>query len=177
MKMAYKIAIGAALVVAAAGVAVAASGPHRFGAGEHSGMKMFEQADANADGAITAGEMTTALSTRFKEADANGDAAVTKAEVLAAFEKHAQGRMARHSGRFADQMLARTDINDDGKVELSELENRAKKHFALMDFNDDGKVEKTEIGRGRHAGMGRHHGGGWGGKAMQQMDDGSKAAE
>ncbi len=172
MKMAYKIALGSVLVVGIAGVAVAANGP-RFG-GEHPGTKMFAQADTNSDSAISMEEMTAALTARFKEADADGDSMVTKAEVIAAVEKRSEGRAARFSGRISDQIVIRTDINDDGKIALSEIENRSKKLFALMDFNDDGKVEKAEIGRSMPQGRGRHHGGGWGRHGMGQ-DDSNKA--
>ncbi len=163
MKTAYKIVLGGVLLVGIAGVAIAASGP-RFG-GEFQGKKMFDQADTNTDGAITSEEMSAALTARFKEADADSDSMVTKAEVIALVEKRSEGRASRFSGRISDQIVLRTDINDDGKVALSEAENRAKKVFALMDFNDDGKVERAEIGRSMPQGRGRHKGG-WGRHGM-----------
>jgi Ca2+-binding EF-hand superfamily protein len=136
--------------------------------GEEHAKRLFAEVDANADNAITAEEVSAALNKRFTEADGDKDGSLTKAEIISAVEKIGEGRMSRFSGRFADAMVLRADINEDGKVALTEVENRARKLFALMDFNDDGKAEKAEIAksmphRGGHSlgGKGRHHG--WGG--------------
>lgn len=135
----------------------------RFG---EMGRKMFTQADANADGAVTVEEMGERLKLHFTEADADADGFATRAEVLAAIEKRAEGRrMARRAGAISDRLVERFDLNDDGKVAIAEIENRAKKHFALADWNDDGKVEMAELGRmgPPHMRGDRPHGerGGW----------------
>ena len=52
-------------------------------------------------------------------------------------------------------------VDGDGKLALSEIESRQRKHFALIDRNDDGVLQKDELRRApmgdRHAA--RHHGG------------------
>jgi Ca2+-binding EF-hand superfamily protein len=147
------IALGASLLVATAAAAYASE---RLGDG-NPGKRFWKEADSNGDGTISSEEMVAAISVRFKQADANADGIVTRVELLEAVEKRAEGRrMARHAGMFADGLVLRLDIDDDGKVTLNEVENRARKHFALADFNDDGKVERAELKRlaPRHAGFG-----------------------
>jgi len=148
----------------AAGAAMADDRPGgRFA---EMGGKMFSEADANSDGAVTAEEMAERLKLRFSEADADGDGFATRAEILGAIEKRAEGgRMARRAGAISDRMVERLDLDGDGKVALSEMENRARKHFALADWNDDGRVELAELRRMGPPNMrdGRPHGerGGW----------------
>jgi Ca2+-binding EF-hand superfamily protein len=146
------IVLGASLLVATAAAAYASE---RMGDG-HPGKRFWKEADSNGDGTISSEEMVAAVSVRFKEADADGNGMVTRAELLEAVEKRAEGRrMARHAGMFADRLVLRLDIDDDGKVTLTEVENRARKHFALADFNDDGKIERAELKRiaPRHGGF------------------------
>lgn len=146
------IAIGASLLVATAAAAYASE---RMGDG-HPGKRFWKEADTNGDGIISSEEMVAVISVRFKEADANADGTVTRAELLTAVEKRAEGgRMARHAGMLADGLVMRLDVDDNGTVTLTEVENRARKHFALADFNDDGKVERTELKRlaPRHGGF------------------------
>lgn len=161
------IAAGAA-ILAMGSVALAAGGPGSFGPrggwggpGGGHGARMFAEADVNGDGALSLQEVTTWLTTRFRDADTNGDSQVTKAEIVAAIENNKDRPwMARRAGRIADRIVWRMDLDDDGKLAFAEIENRAKKRFALMDRNDDGKIEKAEIARsmpGRMGGRGGFH--------------------
>jgi len=147
--MSTKLAILTAATVLA-GTAATTLASDRSGGfhGDGPGKRFWKEADSNSDGTITTEEMVAAVSARFKEADGNADAAITRAELLVAVENRANdGRTKRHAGMFADGLVLRLDINEDGKVTLTEVENRARKHFALADFNDDGKVEREEIAR------------------------------
>lgn len=126
-------------------------GFHRMGA------RMFEKADTNSDGAITLDEVNARMQERLSQADSDGDLSVTKSEIIAAIEQHADHRRAkRFSGTIADRLVYHLDVDDNGSVTLSEVENRVGKLFALMDFNDDGKVEKAEIRRSMPHRAGRH---------------------
>lgn len=160
MKTSTKVILAGLAVAITAGGAFAADGwrkygrdnPHRFG------KQMFEQADADKDGAISLDELMQALAARFDQADADSNAAVTKAEIINAVEEHAPfERAKRFSGRIADRLVYQLDLDGNGNVARSELENRAKKVFALFDWDDNGRVEMAEIRR-VVGGMGRRHG-------------------
>lgn len=157
------ILAAAAVVVAIGGVAIAADG--RGGRMQEMGNRMFQEADANSDGAVSAEEFAARLQARFKEADADGDGFASRAEIIAAIEKIAEGRrMKGRAGAISDRMVERLDLDGDGRIASAEIENRARKHFALADWNDDGKVEVAELQRMRPGGdrgghFGRH--GGW----------------
>ena len=188
------VAAGAALLVLGT-MAYAAGGPGPMGPrgsmGGH-GAQMFAAADVNADGAVSLQEMTTLLTAKFRDADTNGDSQVTKAEIVAAVENNKdRPRAARRAGGMADRIVWQMDLDEDGKLAFSEIENRAKKRFALMDRNDDGKIEKAEIARSMPGAKGerggRHGFRHWmgnremGGRGMGWWSDGaepeSKAAE
>jgi len=158
MKTTTKWIIAGAVIAATAGTAFAAEGVRRqFDSERHRvGQLMFERVDADSDGAITAEEVLGAISKRFSEADANADGALTKAEAVAAVEAQTEiERARRHAGRIADRLFEQLDLDDNGQLALSEIENRTKKVFALADRNDDGKVEVAEL---RRMGPGRNHG-------------------
>jgi Ca2+-binding EF-hand superfamily protein len=158
MKTRTKWLIAAAVIAATAGTAAAAEGARRHFDGERQrvGQMMFDRIDADRDGAITSEELLAALAKRFTDADANADSALTKAEAVAAIEAQTEfERARRHAGRIADRLFERLDLDGNGQLALSEIENRTKKVFALADFNDDGKVEVAEL---RRMGPGRHHG-------------------
>ncbi|MCG6856497.1 MAG: EF-hand domain-containing protein [Salaquimonas sp.] len=169
MKTSTKVILAGLAVTAVAGSAYAAQNWHRYGPGAYQrmGKAMFDKIDTNNDGAVSQDEMTKALGFRFDEADTNKDGSVTKAEIIAAVESNAKFPGAkRFSGRISDRIVYQFDLDENGNVSRSEIENRANKVFALVDWNDDGKVEVAEIRR--MAGMfgGRHHGmrgPGWGG--------------
>ena len=161
MKTAYKTALAAAAVALVAGVSFAAISSKHYGRSEHRGRELFKMADTNSDGAVASEEFIAVLDSRFKLADANNDMALNKAEIITAAEKQGSRWTSRHAGRFSDMLLRHADINDNGSIERSEFDSRARKHFALMDFNDDGKVEFAEIGRAVPHRLGKRHGGGW----------------
>jgi len=161
MKTSTKIVIGGVALVAVAGAAIASEGIRRHGDRERMGQKMFQAADTNADQAVSQEELLAALGGRFATADADKDGKLSKAEIVAAIEAAPEIGKGRHfSGRFADRMVFRLDLDGDGFVALTEIENRSRKMFALADWNDDGKVEIVEIRR-MHPGMGRHGGRSW----------------
>ncbi len=171
MKTSTKWIIAGAALSLLAGGAYAADGMRKHGRENamRMGQEMFKKADANSDGAISSDEMLQALNARFTEADADSNAEVSKAEFIAAVEKNVPyPRMKKHSGFVADRMVGQLDLDANGGVAKAEIENRAKKFFALADWNDDGKVEVAELqklrpGHGRNMeGRGEGRGHGWG---------------
>ncbi|GIL02808.1 MAG: hypothetical protein BroJett030_27070 [Alphaproteobacteria bacterium] len=183
MKRSTKLVLATLAVVVTAGGAIAAQGYRTFADGRQMGQRLFNEADADKDGAVSLDEMLAVLTARFDEADANGDGSLDKAEIIGAVERNFE-RARRHSGRIADGLVYRLDLDDSGAIARSELENRARKMFALADFNDDGKVELAEIGRmhggwdrRHHGGRDGHHGRWWRGDRGPAMMDEPKPDE
>lgn len=154
MKTSTKYLLAGVIVAVSAGGAFAAKGM-RDHAGFGFGKEMFKKADTDQDGSVSMEEMMVVLTTRFDAADTDGDAVVTKAEIITAVEENFS-RASRGSGSIADRFVWRFDLDNDGAIAKAELENRARKVFALADFNDDGKVEMAEIRRMAPGHKGRH---------------------
>lgn len=137
--------------------------------GMFSPQKILAELDANADEAVSVDELKAAVSKRFNLADTDQDGRVNKSDVIAAIEANAPiDRMKRHSGRVTDRLFIGADINSDGTIEISELENRMAKFHALADWDDDGNVNIAEIKRLRSTMPGR------GGKRHGKSDDSAR---
>lgn len=140
------------------GIAMAAKGYHEHQKMHRllSPTKILEQIDTNGDQAITIDELNGAMAKRFALADADNDGSITKTDVVAAIDENvAVNRIKRHSGKIADRFFIGADINNDNAVTKSEIENRMEKFYALADWNDDGKVEIEELERLRASTLGR----------------------
>ena len=151
------IAGGLILAVAAGGLAFASQEyrEHRKMHKMFSPKAMLEQLDKNGDRSISLDELNAGVGARFGMADLNADGNVTKSEIITAIEGlEGLGRLKKRSGRIADRVVNGADINQDGMVERTELENRLAKFHSLADWNDDGQVEIAEIRRIR-GGMGK----------------------
>ncbi|MFZ1812885.1 MAG: hypothetical protein WBO55_11620 [Rhizobiaceae bacterium] len=168
MKRSTKYIIaGVAVVIAVGGVFAARQMRGQFRE-EHARMRMemFSRTDANSDQAISLDEMMAEIGRRFDAADANSDATLSKDELIKAIESDpAHPRAKRWSGRIADSMMSRFDLDEDGKVARGEIDGRARKLFALLDRDDNGQVAMAELQRDM-AGRGRGRGGrhGWWGR-------------
>jgi Ca2+-binding EF-hand superfamily protein len=114
----------------------------------------FEELDANSDGKITAEEMTAHMQSRFDGADTDGDGAMSRDELIARMT-------ARHAERiagYADHMIERYDANDDGKLDVTEMQRRGKGGMIKrMDTDGDGAISKEEFDAKR-AMQGKRHG-------------------
>lgn len=159
MKKNTKIILASAAgLLAITGVAIAAQGYKH-----HSEMKrmfsperILERFDTDGDRAISLEEINAAAGERFTLADKNTDGSVEKADVIAAIDENVTSdRFKRRSGRITDRIFASADIDQDGTLTKSELENRIGKFHAIADWNDDGKVEVSEMKRLRHSLPGR----------------------
>jgi Ca2+-binding EF-hand superfamily protein len=159
MKRSTKIIItSGAVLIALSGIAVAAKGyqNHQRIKKMFAPERIMQQLDTNGDNAISFDELNFAVAKRFAYADGDGNGSVIKADVVSAIEENAPfKRMKKHSGRVADRLFIGIDINQDGTMTKSEIENRLAKFYALADWNDDGKVEMAEMKRLRSSMPGR----------------------
>ncbi|TCD14142.1 EF-hand domain-containing protein [Oricola cellulosilytica] len=122
--------------------------------GGHGMESMFERADTDNDGTVTADEFIAAGSERFAAADADNDGNITAEEMADAMLRE---RLQRRAGR----MIERFDSNEDGSVSLAEIEDRQRKMFALADRDNSGAIEEDEL-RKHGVGRGGHHRGRYG---------------
>ena len=116
----------------------------------------MERVDTNGDAAASRDEMTALATRYFTMADSDSDGKLTKAEIVVAIDaSDMPDRAKRHSGRVADRLVRQGDVNQDGVLEMAEIDNRLGKFHALADWNDDGRVEIAEAKRLR-GGFRRH---------------------
>jgi len=114
------------------------------------GGKMFENLDANGDGAIARDEFDAFHAKHFKEMDSNGDGKISRDEMDAGHKKMMEKSM--------DKSFDEADANHDGALtrEEAKVMPMLSSHFDGVDANHDGKVSREE----RDAAMKKmHHGG------------------
>jgi len=110
--------------------------------------KLMDRADTNGDSALSIEEVLGAVGARFDSADKNGDGVVTKAEIIRTIDAIGEmSRLKRHAVKITDRVVYFFDINEDGNLAKSEIENRLRKFYALADWNDDDTVELAEVQR------------------------------
>lgn len=137
----------AILSLAAAAGAASAQGPGmRMAMG-----RMWANADANKDGAISKAEFEAARAQRFALMDGDKDGFVTEAEMRASLPNGGR-RLPQAAGAQAGGAGARLDANGDGKVSKAEFVDGGAAQFARLDADKDGRIDKAEladlVGRG-----------------------------
>jgi Ca2+-binding EF-hand superfamily protein len=128
---------------------IAVGGAAQAKSGDDNKAAMFEQIDADGNGAVTQEELKAHAQARFDKADANKDGFLTADEMQAQRAAHAGER----GGKRAEKMLERHDTNKDGKLDAAELEaasegrqgKRAAKMMERVDANSDGKLSFEEL--------------------------------
>lgn len=113
--------------------------------------RMFNQMDANHDGAVTKKEFDAFHDKWFEQMDTNHDGKITREEMEAAHQKMAVQAMGRFKERFDE-----ADANHDGALSKEEAQKMPflAQHFDEIDANHDGKVTMDEI----KAAHGKMHG-------------------
>jgi Ca2+-binding EF-hand superfamily protein len=119
----------------------------------------FARMDTNRDGAVTREEIDATRAARraelqdrrFDILDANNDGSVSRSEfdsaAAARGDRRAQrgGKRAKRGGRGGPEaMLARADINADGRLTLAEALARPMARFETVDTNRDGTLTPEE---------------------------------
>lgn len=149
---------------------------HHGRRGDHAGKKgrMFERADANADGALTKDEVGEEKWGRISVADANADGRITRDEMHTAFadgkigRKDWKGGRGHHGKMDPEAMLKRLDSNGDGVLEAAELPERMDKLMAKADANGDSKLTIDELKQ--HAAERAKRKGAWKDKAPGEQE-------
>jgi Ca2+-binding EF-hand superfamily protein len=99
------------------------------------GGRLFENADANADGSIARDEFLAARAAAFVKFDQNGDGVLDDAD----------RREPEREGRRHDGMKARLDANSDGKITKEEFVNAATPMFDSADKDGNGALDNQEL--------------------------------
>lgn len=132
-------------IVATSGVAMAGPGGKRA---MHAPKFTFEQVDANADGMITAEELTAHAENTFKAADTDGNGSLSAEELQARVKNQAQKQMNERAAKNADRIIARHDDNGDGELSMAEMPHKASTRFIeRVDADGDGAVSKDEYAK------------------------------
>jgi hypothetical protein len=122
----------------------------------------FATLDGNADGKVTAEEVTVWRTAQFSAADANADGKLDAQEVTVWME----ARRAEREAQMAARMIARMDADGDGALTLVELPGAdMPNRLGWLDRNADGAIDAEEFAamgdRGPGGpGRGGHHRGG-----------------
>lgn len=144
------IPIGALLLGALAGTAVAGNRGDRF-----------KDMDTNGDGMISASEHAARVTAKFQDMDADRDGRLTVAEVdagMKAMKSDAMGkdRMGKGMGQgmgmgmgqamTASEKIASMDTDGDGAVSSAEHDAWARNRFTEMDGDRNGSLSHSEMG-------------------------------
>lgn len=105
--------------------------------------RAFTKADADANGKVTAAELTPRAEKRFDAMDQDRNGEVTAAEIDAALAKAMVLRR--------DRILAALDGNKDGQISRTELDSSVDRLIAAADADHDGGVSLQEARKYRVA--------------------------
>lgn len=93
--------------------------------------------DKDRNSVLSIEEYLSPIQQRMNGFDANADGLVSGIEIDAIFSKHIE--------RMKAQLVARLDVNGDGKITTAENQHQATKRFAALDRNDSGDLDIHEI--------------------------------
>lgn len=118
----------------------------RGGHGERGGMMggemfrtMFTEADANADGSVSADELAALRTAKVGAADTNADGALSLAEFQTLWLEATQPRMV--------DAFQHLDADGDATITAAEMDNLVANLIDRMDRNDDGVISAEDRGR------------------------------
>ena len=115
----------------------------------------FATLDTNADGKVTAEEVTGWRTAQFAAADANSDGKLAAEELTVWME----ARRAEHQAQMAARMISRMDADGDGALSLVELPGAdMPNRLGWLDRNADGAIDAEEFATLQQGGPGRGEG-------------------
>ena len=98
--------------------------------------KAFSKADVDANGKVTAAELTPRAEKRFERIDTDRNGAVSAAEIDVSLQKALERRR--------DRILADLDTDKDGAISRAELDASVDRLVAAADADHDGGVSIDE---------------------------------
>jgi Ca2+-binding EF-hand superfamily protein len=101
--------------------------------------KMLDAADANKDGVLTRAEFLAQREKAFAHLDRNGDGYIDKSDVSAGFRPRQN-----KDGQF-QELVARFDVDGDGRVSKAEFVNGPSPLFDQADKDHDGELNPEEL--------------------------------
>ena len=114
----------------------------------HDPNRLFQRADANRDGKISADEWKRRPEA-FSRLDQNHDGSISQDEAQSAARRHGE-----RQGRHGEKLLGRMDKNNDSRISRDEWKGAADV-FDRLDSNHDGAITRDELSQGRHRGKRR----------------------
>ncbi len=127
----------------AMGSALAKGHPHE---GQRRGEQMFDKADINGDGQISADEIEAAKKKSFAKMDVDGDGYLTEAdrEVVREQRQQKRAKMREKMQERRAERLEKIDSNGDGKISEREFMAAESGRLDKLDQNQDGLISKEE---------------------------------
>lgn len=136
----------------------------RHGDGGKRLEKMFERADLNGDGTVSADEVEKIRAERFARVDLDGDGNLTIQEIAKVQENARQAmRDARALRSVANARgFTKADADENGSISAEEYASKRERFFERLDADGDGNITAEEISaakerfQDRRGGPGRH---------------------
>jgi EF-hand domain pair/EF hand len=111
----------------------------------HDPAEAFKMMDADNNGKISKAENEAAADTKFTKADANQDGILKKGE-LTSFMMDEKGKSAMKAEKKADKKISMFDENGDGELTKDEMMKGSRAMFDTWDSKPkDGRVDMTEL--------------------------------
>ncbi len=109
--------------------------------------RMFERADTNDDGVISAEEIVAVQAERFKRIDRDGNGEVTLQEIADMQDAARQARRDMRASRGISRVggFVEADADNNGSISAAEFAAIPHPRLERLDANDDGDISREEV--------------------------------